>query len=91
MVFIVTGSRGNTTLFEDTPDAIDLNRDELSIRISIPLQPSGKKYRMFSLTSSGSLKLRTKEAFLLKGNKKESAKNIPNFMTFLYLVPPDLG
>lgn len=52
--------------------------------MSIPLQPSGKKYRMFSLTSSGSLKLRTKEAFLIlkKGNKKESAEKYSKLYDF---------
>lgn len=38
--FIVTGSRAMTS---EIGTAIDRKRDELSIKMSIPLQPSGKK------------------------------------------------
>lgn len=74
--FIVTGSLAFTSFAFASPPArgIALKRDELSIKTSTPLHPSGKKYRMLALTDGSSLKSRTKDAFLrgqLKANDQE--------------------
>lgn len=63
VVFMVTGSFGLTSGIKGI--GIPLKRLELSINTSIPLQPSGKKYRIFVLNEGSSSKPRRNEAFLL--------------------------